>query len=515
MPASELQKKAAYFIVLAAILTFILILFSPFQEWLRLDVAPHFGLKVLFDSLGNMTLTQVNGEEVSKMTATYTYVELIVSILRISKIIVAMALVIAIVRFLGYLIVKTAYRNTKQSEISSLLKTVLSVIIYIVAFFIIFGYQFPTIPLTPLFTGSTILGIVVGLALQDTLGNLFAGLALQADQSFQAGDVIAIPNRGTGVVESVSWRGVKIRTFQNKLLIISNAALGKESIEVAPKGNLNARIVFFSTESSYSPAKTANIVREAIRQSENVSPKMRPIVRIRDLGTNGIDWEVKYWLDDYAKYNDTDALVRQRIWYVFNRENIDFSVPTTTVHIKPKAVEIAPEEIVNTITEHLNNVSIFAPLSDEEIEMLANVSTSRVYAPNEPIVRIGQQGNSMFVIIRGTVKVQLPEKGYQKTINTLGENDFFGEMSLLTGEPRSANVIAVEEAEVLRIDKSGIKPLFESNPELVQAISELVEERRELLTKTIDTDEDQMEDGARKGMLGSIRKFFGLKKTGG
>ena len=198
-----------------------------------------------------------------------------------------------------------------------------------------------------------------------------------------------------------------------------------------------------------------------------------------------------------------------------DREKIDFSIPTTTVHIKPKAAEIAPEEIVNTITEHLNGVSIFAPLSDEEIEKLANVSTSRVYAPNEPIVRIGQQGNSMFVIIRGTVKVQIPEKGYQKTINTLGENDFFGEMSLLTGEPRSANVIAVEEAEVLRIDKSGIKPLFESNPELVQSISELVEERRELLTKTVDLDEEQEEDGARKGMLGSIRQFFGLKKPQG
>ncbi|MCV4770994.1 mechanosensitive ion channel family protein, partial [Escherichia coli] len=81
------------------------------------------------------------------------------------------------------------------------------------------------------------LGIVVGLALQDTLGNLFAGIALQADQLFQVGDVISISNRGTGIVESVSWRGVKIRTFQGKLLVISNASLGKETIEVAPKNN--------------------------------------------------------------------------------------------------------------------------------------------------------------------------------------------------------------------------------------------------------------------------------------
>ena len=105
-----------------------------------------------------------------------------------------------------------------------------------------------------------------------------------------------IPNRGEGVVESISWRGVKIRTFQNKLLVLSNSVLGKELVEVAPKDNLNARIVFFNTVYSASPANTASIVREAIRQSDNVSPKMRPVVRIRNLGDNGIDWEVKFWV---------------------------------------------------------------------------------------------------------------------------------------------------------------------------------------------------------------------------
>jgi small-conductance mechanosensitive channel len=154
-----------------------------------------------------------------------------------------------------------------------------------------FQTQYPDVPLSPLFTGSTILGIVVGLALQETLGNLFAGIAMQADQPFQVGDVIAITNRGTGVVESVSWRGVKVRTFQNKLLIVSNAVLAKEMIEVAPKGNLNARIVFFNTVYNASPANTIHRVREAVRQVENVSPKLRPVVRVRNLGDNGIDWK--------------------------------------------------------------------------------------------------------------------------------------------------------------------------------------------------------------------------------
>ena len=198
-----------------------------------------------------------------------------------------------------------------------------------------------------------------------------------------------------------------------------------------PKDNLNARLVFFNTLYSHSPAKTIQVVRRAIQQVENVSQKIRPVVRIRNLGDNGIDWEVKYWLDDYNLHNDTDALIRQRIWYVFQRENIDFAYPTRTLYMEQRPDEIAPEEVFNTMAERLNNVSIFAPLSDDEIERLAAASAARVYAPGEAIVRMGQEGNSMFVIIRGSVKIQIPGKTDEKIVNDLQENDFFGEMSLV------------------------------------------------------------------------------------
>ncbi|MBK7393506.1 MAG: mechanosensitive ion channel family protein [Chloracidobacterium sp.] len=505
MAATELRKKLVYFLIFSSVVALVLITFPFIEELIRVYMTEKFGLIIAPN--GGVTVAE-GGAAPSMMTE--TTIGLIVNVLHIVKILLWMALVISIVRFIGYLVVKTAYRNAAQGEISSLIKTILSIIIYIVSFFIIFQSQFPGVQLAPLFTGSTIIGIVVGLALQDTLGNLFAGLALQADQPFQVGDVIALAGHGTGVVENVSWRGVKIRTFQNKLLLISNSVLGKESIEVAPKNNLNARLVFFSTKYNESPAKTAHVVREAVRLNENVSPKIRPIVRIRALGTDGIDWEVKYWLDNYASYNDSDALVRQRIWYALHRERIEFAFPTRTIHIEEKVAEPLAEEVFNNIAEHLNRVSIFAPLSDEEIERLAAVSVAKVYAPGEVIVSMGQEGNSMFVVISGTVKVQIPELSYQKTIGTLHENDFFGEMSLLTGEPRSATVVAFEESEVLRIDKSGLKPIFESNPVLVESISELVEERRALLAAQIEAHAEEEEQRSQKGVMRSIKGFFGL-----
>jgi small-conductance mechanosensitive channel len=507
MASLDIRKRTIYFLLSAALIVLILLLFPLVEEWTRAAVAERFGY-----TLGPHATLLKDLQPVESVPAMVQRSwDLLNNVLHLISVVVWMALVVTIVRFVSFLITKTVGRNTKQGEIGSLLRSVLSVVVYIVAFFVIFQSQFPTVELAPLFTGSTIIGIVVGLALQETLGNLFAGLALQADQPFQVGDVINVTGKGTGVVESVSWRGVKIRTFQNKLVIISNAVLGKDAIEVAPKNNLNARSVFFSTVYAASPANTAHRIREAVRLAENVSQKMRPVVRIRNLGDSGVDWEIKYWLDDYTKYNDTDALLRERVWYALKREQVEFSFPTRVIHMQDKAVEEPAEEAFNTIAERLNRVSIFAPLSDEEIEKLANSCSRRVYAPGEAIVRKGQEGNSMFVLISGSVKVQIPEKDFQKTINTLGENDFFGEMSLLTGEPRTANVIAIVESEVLRIDKVGLQPIFEGNPALVEAVSELVEERRELLIQSQPQGEDTDSDDGRKGMMRSIRKFFGLR----
>ncbi|MGH9946183.1 MAG: cyclic nucleotide-binding domain-containing protein [Pyrinomonadaceae bacterium] len=507
MADTSFQRTALFSLAAAAVIILILIILTIFGDVLFQYVVAQFGLAVSADK----QLISVDGEKPGMMAQT-TY-DLALNVFLITKIFLWMALVVLVVRFIANLILRTAIRGSEQAEMGSLLRTVLSIIIYIVAFFIIFQTQYPNVQLAPLFTGSTIIGIVVGLALQDTLGNLFAGIALQADQPFLVGDVISISNRGTGVVEAVSWRGVKIRTFQNKLLVISNAVLGRETIEVAPKGNLNARIVFFNTVFSNSPSKTIQLVREAVRQVENVSNKLRPIVRVRNLGDNGIDWELKYWLDDYTKYNDTDALIRQRIWYVFKRENIDFAFPTRTVHIEPKPESLSVEDVVNETAEHLSKVPVFTPLSEDEIGRLARGSVRRVFAPGETIVRKGQEGRSMFVIIRGSVKIQIPDHSGQKTINQLAQNDFFGEMSLLTGEPRSANVVAENEVEILEIRKAALKPIFEDNPSLMTSVCEMIEERKLLLFPAEEV-EDAVAGTSRQSILQSIRRFFGIRNKG-
>lgn len=413
------------------------------------------------------------------------------------------------VRAIRVLVFDGVFQLRRGYKAPSLVRNIFSIVTFTIIFGLVFNHNYPEINLGALLTTSAIFGVILGLALQDTLGNFFAGISLHADRPFQVGDVIAVgPQKHTGVVESVSWRAIKIRTFQNHVVLISNSSAAKEAIEVCPRDNLNARLVYFSTLYSDSPAKTIHVVREAVREAENVSEKVTPIVRIRNLGESGVEYEVKYWLDDYARYNDTDALVRQRIWYAFRRADLKFNFPTRTVEIERKTKHPSLESDQGALVERLSAVDIFAPLSVEEMATLAQASVRHVFAPGETVIRAGDEGASMFVLHNGRVRVQVTENGQARAVAILSEGDFFGEMALFTGEPRTANVVAVEETEVLEIGHEAMKRLFDTNPDLVDSLSHIISERRQGLANR--GEERASEADESDGILASIKRFFRL-----
>lgn len=414
------------------------------------------------------------------------------------------------VRALNTLIFGLVFKFRRGYEAPTLVRNIFSIIAFTALFLLIFSSIFESVNLGALFTTSAIFGVILGLALQDTLGNFFAGISLQADRPFQIGDVITVGAlRQTGVVEEITWRAVKLRTFQNHIVLLSNSTAAKEPIEVCPRDNLNARLVFFNTLYTDSPAKTIHVVREAVREADNVSEKVTPIVRIRNFAESGVDYEVKYWLTDYAKYNDTDALVRQRIWYAFRRAGLSFAFPTRTLHVQRTAKAGTPAGDGGAIIERLSAVDIFAPLSAEETAMLAQASVSHVFAPSETVIRAGDAGSSMFVVHKGRVSVQINETGASRNVATLNEGDFFGEMALFTGEPRAANIVALEETEVLEIGHDAMKKVFDTNPDLVESLSFIIAERRKGLAAQAHAPGREEDESA--GMLSAIKRFFGLK----
>src|SRR5216684_975742 len=431
------------------------------------------------------------------------------SLIKIPKLILWSILAFLGVRALNSIIFDFIFRIRRGYEAPTLVRNIFSMVAFTILFLLIFNRVYSEVNLGALFTTSAIFGVVIGLALQDTLGNFFAGISLHADRPFQVGDVIVVgQQRHTGVVESINWRAVKIRTFQNHIVLVSNSIAAKEAIEVAPRDNLNARLMFFSTIYTDSPAKTIHVVREAVRDADNVSEKITPIVRIRNLGDFSIEWEIKYWLDDYAKYNDTDALVRQRVWYALRRSGLTFAFPTRTLHTERKAVT-RPTTAEEQIADRLSAVDVFSPLSTDELRQLATATVGHVFAPGETLIRAGDEGSSMFVVHNGRVAVQVVERGTPRTVAVLTEGNFFGEMALFTGEPRTASVVALEETEVLEIGHAAMKHLFETNPSLVESISWTIAERRAGLAASAEqATPNSLAESA--GLLTSIKRFFGL-----
>jgi len=296
--------------------------------------------------------------------------------------------------------------------------------------------------------------------------------------------------------------------FQNHIVLVSNSLAAREAIEVSPRDNLNARLVFFSTIYTDSPAKTIHIVREAVRDADNVSDKITPIIRIRQLGDSSVDWEIKYWLDDYAKYNDTDALVRQRVWYALRRSGLTFAFPTRTLYLE-RPVTARPVTAEDQIADRLSAVDIFSPLSSDELRQLAKATAGHVFAPSETLIRAGDEGSSMFVVHSGRVAVQIADRGGPRTVAELTEGNFFGEMALFTGEPRTANIVALEETEVLEIGHTAMKHIFETNPSLAESISWTIAERQAALAKDSASAQPSVQETA--GLLSSIKRFFGLR----
>ncbi|HEX8352553.1 MAG TPA: mechanosensitive ion channel family protein, partial [Pyrinomonadaceae bacterium] len=313
----------------------------------------------------------------------------------------------------------------------------------------------------------------------------------------------------TGVVMSVTWRAVKLQTFSNLIVLVSNSSIAKESIEVAPRDGQSARIVPFSALYTDSPVKVIHAVRDAVRDADNVLRYITPVVRIRHLADSGVEYEVKYWLSDYSRYNDTDALIRQRIWYAFRRNGLTFAYPTRTLYMEQQPADgEGGGRDTETLAELLSAVDIFSPLTADELNALAAGATGRVFAPGETIIRAGDSGASMFVVHRGSVDVRVDSNGTPRTIKRLGEGAFFGEMALFTGEPRTASVVAAEETEVLEIGHDAMRGLFQTNPDLVEALSHTINERRAGLAANAPAADG--DDDTHDGLLSKIKRFFRL-----
>jgi len=412
------------------------------------------------------------------------------------------ALILLVVRLIDVVVFDLALR---RAAVPPLLRGIVSAALYLLLFGAIsraiFQYD-----LTSFITGGAVLAAVLGLALQETLGNLFAGIALHTEQTYDVGDILHSGDY-MGIVESVSWRATRLRGYNNQRLVIPNSVLARERVEVFPRNNLNARVLSVGVDYNFAPATVIGILTQVATHVDGVAREMPAIARVGGFGDSAVNYEIKYYTRDYSARDRIDADIRKAVWYALQRNGI--SIPFPIRAFQPYNPPSAGHQLTSDeMFKRLRAVEILEPLSDTEIQPIADAINVHFYSKGEAIIRHGSAGDSMFIIHAGSVAVRLPDDsltGWHQ-VAQLGPGHVFGEMALLTGEMRTADVVAMTDVVALEIGKDSLQPILNRHPDLAGAISRQMIKRKEHLESLRDIAPEDVE----LTLMSKIRSYFGL-----
>ncbi len=367
-----------------------------------------------------------------------------------------------------------------------------------------------------LFAGSAVLTAVLGFALRDTLGNIFAGLAIHAEHPFEVDDWIQYDDNPAhvGKVVEINWRATKVITLDLAYVIIPNGQLAQASIRNFTKPEpWSRRSLFITAPYEVPPQRVQTIMLEAVRGSFGVLDEPAPSVVTNAFTDRGIEYWVRVFTTEFGRRDRVDGMARDRIFYALARHGIQLPVATHQVRLTqlPRRPERPRETIVAERAARLEAAGILGVLKPEQLQSLASEHDERTYAAHEPIVRQGEAGRSMFIITAGRVAVTVrTTTGQVVTIRELSIGDYFGELSLLTGSPRSATVTAETETRVLEVGCEAFQKILQEQPELVDRLGSEMEQRLLEREKAVAGAEQTSADGGRPDLLTAIREFFGI-----
>lgn len=408
-------------------------------------------------------------------------------------------------RVLDALIFDVAASRRRSVDAPQLLRQILAIVLYFVALTLA-SNQWLGFSLVGALTSVTILAAVLGLALQETLGNLFAGIALHLEGGFEVGDVLHSGDF-LGVVEQVSWRATRLRGFGNQLVVLPNSVIARERLEIFPRNNLNGRVLQIGVDYNVPPATVIGILMQVASHIDGVAREVPVIARVGAFNDSAVVYELKYFTRDYALRDRIDSEIRKAVWYALRRNGIVFATPITAVQqYRPPAASdhsLSREDMAAL----LRDVDILSPLSAEEQGAIAAAAKVHFYSRGEAVLRRGTAGDSMFIIHSGHVSVRLPddsERGWHE-VAQLGPGSVVGEMALLTGETRTADVVASSDVVTVEIGKESLGPVLHATPDLAASITQKVMERRDHLDAIRNAEKDE-----EQSVLARVRAWFGL-----
>ncbi|HET9766750.1 MAG TPA: mechanosensitive ion channel family protein [Thermoanaerobaculia bacterium] len=374
-------------------------------------------------------------------------------------------------------------------------------------------------PLPAVLVSSTVLSAVIGLALQDMLKNVFAGVGLELEKPFERGDWLIFEGQSVQVVDA-SWRSVRMRTRDGVDLwepnaTLANARLLNYGAGARPVGvNFHVQVTYDAP-----PVRVKAALIDAGRSVPGALETPAPEAFLHAFLDSGADYRLRVWTLDVADLSRFQDAVNSRIWYELRRQGLAIPYPTRNVlwrHAERDERRLADGRR-QVAVELLSQLHFFGDLDGDAIAQLAAAAGHQHFGAGEVLVREGDGGDSLFVVEHGRVRVTKAGDDADAgsvTLATLTKGAFFGEMSLLTGVPRSATVTADGGCEVLVISKEALAPLLARDPQLAEQLSAAVMARQAETAATLedrrDRDRGQRDAPAEASVLQRIRAFFGL-----
>jgi len=370
---------------------------------------------------------------------------------------------------------------------------------------------------------SAVLTAVIGLSFQDTLGNMMGGMALQMERALSVGDWIRLDNQ-EGMIKEIRWRHTAIETRNWDTIVIPNSVLMKSQVTVLGRRTGQPRQhrqwVYFNVDFRHSPSDVIDIVEAALSAEPiaHVAGTPPPNCVLMDFKESYCSYAVRYWLTDMAVDDPTNSVVRTRIYFALRRANIPLSIPAHALFMTAEEQTREERKRVADIQERANvlrTVELFQTLTDEEREQLAGRIRIAPFVRGEAMTKQGAEAHWLYIITRGDAEVRLSLEGnLRESVATLHPGDFFGERGMMTGERRSATVVALTDVECYRVDKDAFHDILRSRPKIAEDISEVLARRH----AELEAARENLSDEAKRArmrqhqgdLLQRIRNFFSL-----
>jgi len=362
-----------------------------------------------------------------------------------------------------------------------LIADVVSVLIYLGGLLAILSFTFEQ-DVSDVLATSGVVAIVLGLALQTSLGEIVSGLFMSVEAPYRAGDWITIDDKIEGQVVGTNWRATRLKTRTGDYLIVPNSTIAKANIvnRYFPDRIHTAQFTV-AIDARTPPERAIAVLTAALLAAKTVRHEPPPEAEVWALGPKTIEYRLTYSVDDFATAPKARSEVAQRVWHHLAWAGIQMDEAAV-----PAPATAATEALRATALETaLAQVPLFAPLSADERADLARRCRTETVPAGATLARQGAPGESMFLISEGVLAVRLQQgpAGLKTEIARLAPGETFGEISLLTGAPRTATVSALTRACVHELAKADLAPIMTARPELASELGRILATRQQELAE--------------------------------